>query len=77
MTLQQKTICLLLLQDEIDEGLSSVDMPKRFFSCRQFESWKGVYISGNKRVAPMVGAGDVRVSLHVCGVLTSGSHMWF
>lgn len=47
-----------------------------FFSCRQFESWKGYYISGNKRVAPMVGAGDVRVSLHVCGVLTSGSHMW-
>lgn len=50
---------------------------KAFFSCRQFESWKGYYISGNKRVAPMVGAGDVRVSLHVCGVLTSGSHMWF
>lgn len=48
-----------------------------FFFFRQFESWKGDYISGNKRMAPMVGAGDVRVSLHVCGVLTSGSHMWF
>lgn len=31
MTLQQKTICLLLLRDEIDEGLSSVDVPKTFF----------------------------------------------
>lgn len=44
MTLQQKTICLLLLQDAMDKSLSSVQMPKSFFflfSCRQFETWRG------------------------------------
>lgn len=40
MTLQQKTICLLLLRDEIDEGLSSADMPKRVFFSFSQTVWK-------------------------------------
>lgn len=75
MTLQQKTICLLL-RNEVDEGLGR-DAYDFFSSCRQLNVGRRTKFQGDRHVAPIEGAGDVRVSLHVCGVLTSGSHMWF
>lgn len=41
MTLQQKTICLLLLRDEIDEGLSSADVPSFFFLADSLKVGRG------------------------------------